>query len=620
MSFRRLRFGCLLLLVLGWSVPSYATICYVSTSGTSIAPYTSWETAAWFIEMANDLASPGDTVLIASGQYHLSKQIDLKPHVLIRGQGMDSTTVIGSINVYALFRLADSCSLEGVHCIANESMHGVFATSHYTDSYFITGCKFSNFEDDGIEILRPQTAQINSCWFEAFVFSGLSISESRNLLFENNTVYDPNGWAYGCSFIGCTGAFIVRKNIFVGTSPGFDGTSFYANVEVSNNLFYKNEWATGGFTVGAARLKVLNNSFYFSGQAHGFPYEAVWMWMPYLESCEIYNNIFGGYRPRIRVGEPGPDSSHLRIEYNCFSSLKPFHNEDFIAVDWDTIQIDSLWLNVYRDPMYVDPENGDLQLQAGSPCIDAGAPWILDVDGSRSDMGAFGGPGGSFYIYQDYPPSTPRDFAGTATRTSVTLSWFPNTEADVRYYAVFRSEGASIPLDSAHVIGYVPHRVDSIFNWTGMDTTRFWFTDSGMVVPQDYYYTVVAVDSSALVSPPATAVEFLVTDVQDIGTAQMPRRPELEQNYPNPFNAVTALVYALPNLGAQPTPIKLIVYNALGQQTKTLIDERQYPGRHTAYWMGDNDAGLPVASGVYFYRLEVSGIDFVESRKMVLLK
>jgi hypothetical protein len=94
----------------------------------------------------------------------------------------------------------------------------------------------------------------------------------------------------------------------------------------------------------------------------------------------------------------------------------------------------------------------------------------------------------------------------------------------------------------------------------------------------------------------------------------------LEPNYPNPFNATTALVYNLPNIGAQPAPVRLTVYNILGEKVKSLVDDKQQPGRHIAYWDGTDQYSQPVASGIYLYRLEVSGIEFVKSGKMILMK
>ena len=84
--------------------------------------------------------------------------------------------------------------------------------------------------------------------------------------------------------------------------------------------------------------------------------------------------------------------------------------------------------------------------------------------------------------------------------------------------------------------------------------------------------------------------------------------------FPNPFNASTTINYTLPTLA----PVKLVVYNMMGQQVKTLIDGTQIAGHHTAVWDGRDAHGSVVSSGIYIYRIKAG--DFLEHRKMVLLK
>ena len=62
--------------------------------------------------------------------------------------------------------------------------------------------------------------------------------------------------------------------------------------------------------------------------------------------------------------------------------------------------------NIAQNPLFINDSNGDYHLQQGSPCIDAGDPDTAynDIDGTRNDMGAFGGPGGETYVYEDGPP------------------------------------------------------------------------------------------------------------------------------------------------------------------------------------------------------------------------
>lgn len=84
-----------------------------------------------------------------------------------------------------------------------------------------------------------------------------------------------------------------------------------------------------------------------------------------------------------------------------------------------------------------------------------------------------------------------------------------------------------------------------------------------------------------------------------------PNNPDgfgLLPNEPNPFSAVTRIGYTL----AQPGPVALQIYNLLGQRVRTLVDEVRPAGEHTITWDGRNDAGDPLASGVYLYALEVA--------------
>ncbi|OQY29267.1 MAG: hypothetical protein B6244_04600 [Candidatus Cloacimonetes bacterium 4572_55] len=91
-------------------------------------------------------------------------------------------------------------------------------------------------------------------------------------------------------------------------------------------------------------------------------------------------------------------------------------------------------------------------------------------------------------------------------------------------------------------------------------------------------------------------------------------RYSLAQNSPNPFNPTTAISFQIP----KKEPVELTVYNTVGQQVKTLVDKTMDSGAHVVRWNGTNDSGLPVSSGVYFYRLKTASFDY--ARRMVLLK
>ncbi len=99
--------------------------------------------------------------------------------------------------------------------------------------------------------------------------------------------------------------------------------------------------------------------------------------------------------------------------------------------------------------------------------------------------------------------------------------------------------------------------------------------------------------------------------VVGIGTINsgMPLTYNLSQNYPNPFNPVTRIAYTMPKSGN----VKLIVYDILGKEVATLVNEFKATGTYSVDFDGSN-----LASGVYLYRIE-SG-DFTAVKKMLLIK
>jgi hypothetical protein len=92
----------------------------------------------------------------------------------------------------------------------------------------------------------------------------------------------------------------------------------------------------------------------------------------------------------------------------------------------------------------------------------------------------------------------------------------------------------------------------------------------------------------------------------EIGTIN---KYSLLQNYPNPFNPITNIEFQIAN----PEPVNLSVYDLLGNEIKTLIDEDKSAGNYKVEFNGNN-----LASGIYFYKLTTK--DFFEYKKMILLK
>ncbi len=139
----------------------------------------------------------------------------------------------------------------------------------------------------------------------------------------------------------------------------------------------------------------------------------------------------------------------------------------------------------------------------------------------------------------------------------------------------------------------------------------------------DYRYVyfdipLSAFDRSAAIAALRQALDDVTSESTGIENNQnlsdLPGSFVLHQNYPNPFNPDTRIEYELPAA----SNVKLTIFNLLGQKVRTLVDEYQTAGVRYVTWDGANDAGKPVATGLYLYRLQVG--DRSESKKMLLLK
>lgn len=112
----------------------------------------------------------------------------------------------------------------------------------------------------------------------------------------------------------------------------------------------------------------------------------------------------------------------------------------------------------------------------------------------------------------------------------------------------------------------------------------------------------------------ATIVLGVPTSVADDPSSGLPKQFALHHNYPNPFNPNTIIQYALPIA----SEVKLFIFNMLGKKVKVLVDKKQSAGYYTIQWDGRDDAVVPVATGIYFYRLQTE--DWVQTKKMMLVR
>ncbi|MBI1805536.1 MAG: T9SS type A sorting domain-containing protein [Ignavibacteria bacterium] len=185
-----------------------------------------------------------------------------------------------------------------------------------------------------------------------------------------------------------------------------------------------------------------------------------------------------------------------------------------------------------------------------------------------------------------------------------------------------------------------PLRVtDIVSNPPGIVTSQF-FGYKGSYVVMDSLrpgnaYWVKANQGGQLVLAKSTTAGFFSARIKIVPTTELPppvpeqsvteftipKKYALEQNYPNPFNPTTVIHYQLP----VQSNVALRIYNVLGQEVKTLVDEVQDAGYKSSEWNSTNNFGNLVGSGVYFYRLEATSVadpskHFSQVKKMLLIR
>ena len=118
----------------------------------------------------------------------------------------------------------------------------------------------------------------------------------------------------------------------------------------------------------------------------------------------------------------------------------------------------------------------------------------------------------------------------------------------------------------------------------------------------------------------ADTIEFLITDNKSVYLTKqfilqysLPTEYKLEQNFPNPFNPTTKIRFSIPDKGAGLALTELKVYDILGNEVSTLVNEPKEPGYYEVEFNASE-----LASGVYIYRLQASS--FVFTKKMLMLK
>ena len=160
--------------------------------------------------------------------------------------------------------------------------------------------------------------------------------------------------------------------------------------------------------------------------------------------------------------------------------------------------------------------------------------------------------------------------------------------------------------------------IDSVANYLGPAIDRNftrWPTLGTYVWPNYYVFDTYAEEIEYLKSWTAERLQWM--DQEMLSTADVsfiPKEYRLYDAYPNPFNPTTNIGYDIPKKGH----VSILIYDMLGRQVKTLLNQTQDAGYKSVIWDATNNYGKPVSAGIYLYQIQAG--EYISTKKMVLLK
>ena len=586
----------ILVLILLLTEAGFGTIRYVSKTGSSIPPYTSWETASDSIQKCINICVNGDTIVVANGVY--------KETIVINRE----LTLLGSS--------MDSCIIDGTG----------LSNANSTTVYVISKSQISGFylKGQGVGIVAAIiNIEYTSVKIEniRFKFANEGLSAYGSMLICKNLVFSNVYATMGITCLGITLPVIIDNCVLINNlRHKYAPHLFYGKSIFTNNIIISQKTGANLFEGIGMRLQFIKHSQISNNLVVGYLDNIKMLDSEgTIDSGEVSNNVTGYTRPSsmsnlysIYVNYPtkvfnniiyksadmiGGYGGEIQGGNNLF-----WQNSGEFGANYTTKETD-----LFVDPMFVndtvptDKMNFDFHLQKYSPAIDAGDSTVLDPDGKRSDIGMFGGPLGQIYQYHDLPPKRPFGIvpALIPDEKRIIVRWGKNSEADTSHYIVYKDTVSNFPMDSSHI--FLTQK-DTIFeDYFTSGTSRL-------------YYRIKAVDKQGNMSEGSDEITFVLTDEGEYVT-EVKRDYHLFQNYPNPFNPNTVIGYQL----AVDSYVKVMVYDIKGELLEVLVNENKPAG----YYEVEFNPGK-YASGIYLYRIEAvdeSGIPrFMDMKKMMMVK
>jgi len=563
------------------------------------------------IQTAIDSSSDGDTVLVAAGTY--------VENINYNGKNI----VVGSLYLttqdtsYISLTIIDGDSSGSVVTFDNgEDTTAVLSGFTIKDGYATSGggiyCLSASPTLSNM-IIRNNTATISLYGGGGGIYCWSNSNPSlKNVTISNNTTLERGGGIF------CYYSNPSLENVTITSNSASNGGGIYCRYFASPTLtdvtFSGNTASNngGGMLINNRSNPTLTDVTFSdnSAEVYGGGIHCSTLSFPSLENVTITSNsASNGGGIYLVGGTSNPSLVNCILWNNVPDEITLYDNDSSITVSYSNIQ--GGWEgagNIDIDPLFCEPDSGDYTLAENSPCVGTGE------DGAN--MGALGVGCGPYNF-------SPTEFSLSApsNNTQITID-----ESNMNTGSIAFSWGASSD-QNGDSLYYLMRITSAEIGNHDMDTNATSF---------DLSYTDIIEDMSDN-NVTAASLEWTVHVTDGIDTVEADNAPytmeidgadalssylegllpdefALRQNYPNPFNPVTTLRYDLPENNL----VNITIYDMLGRQVKTLINQTQDAGYRSVIWDATNDYGKPVSAGIYLYQIQAG--KYLQTKKMVLLK
>ncbi|MBU0473370.1 MAG: T9SS type A sorting domain-containing protein [Bacteroidetes bacterium] len=641
---------------------STGEVIYVNINASGANDGSSWANAFTSLQSALDIAISGNSIWVAKGNYKPSSAYNLT-----NTPRYYHFRLIEGVEIYGGFAGTETTISQRINFGSGEANETILSGDLGSNDNFdatnggylagsgVDNCYHVFYHPEGLNLTSATI-------FDGFTITGgnaigttdphnkagglylySSSPTIKNVIFHSHQARELGGAAYiynsssefsNVSFVEnisggggglyvSTGSPVINNAIFSGNVSSADGgalSTHSASPTLTNALFSSNTAGNNGgaiiFYSSSVQFNATLNNVTISDNLTGPNGGGIRFASNNASSTlNINNSIVWGNTAVTSGNELSLVSTGTStLNYSCYKN-----QANDIEVSNGTLTATNH--NINTDPLFVDAVGNDFRLHGESPCTDAGNDsyntQTYDIRGtgfSRKlnkatgtigtiDMGAY-----EYKLGDDPLPVELTSFTANVNENKVVLNWQTATEVNNYGFEIERCVAQISNLrNNWETIGFVEGHGNSNspkeYSFIDDKTSKVFKNLGGLEEELQYRLKQIDFDGN-----------YEYSDIVEVKLTENIKEYKLEQNYPNPFNPTTTIKYSIPNnVKNEMSNVKLIVYDILGKEVATLVDEKKNAGNYEVKLNASN-----LASGIYLYKLQ-SG-EFVQTKKFVLMK